>query len=298
MKNIEDIKVLVVGDIMIDQYIVGEVNRISPEAPVQIVNVTNEYITLGGCGNVVSNLRSIGAQVDCYSSIGSDKYGDEIFKKLKELDVGNYLQHWSWETTVKERIVAGDKQTQLLRVDRETIYPIIFYPECVPPEKEYDIVIISDYAKGFVSKEMVDYLKHTYPNSKIIVDPKPKNFYMYSSGIYMITPNEKEYKEINNIKSYLTKDIEFILETKGKEGMVLHDKNKSWKMPSQPVEIYNVSGAGDTVISAVSVCLALDFYPLKACEVANLCASYVITQPGTTPIPPRKFRDYIQNYLG
>ena len=156
MNNIENIKILVVGDIMLDKYVVGSVNRISPEAPVPIVNVKEEYSTLGGCGNVVRNIRELGAQVDCLTSIGNDIEGKDIIDKLEEIGVGNLVCFGSDISILKERIIADHRLVQMLRIDREvkkTVSAKLAINKLKISKNDYDMIVISDYAKGMITSE-------------------------------------------------------------------------------------------------------------------------------------------------
>jgi len=296
--NIEDLNILVVGDIMLDKYLLGTVSRISPEAPVPVVDVTEEYHTLGGCGNVVRNIREIGANVDCISSVGLDNDGDIIRELLWQLGVGDALVNGSSQTTIKERIVATTTKTQMLRIDRETIKKVdskiaIDTFESLIKKEKYNIIVVSDYAKGMITKELMTYL-HTL-DTKIIVDPKPINGFLYNN-VYMITPNKKEWEAMAYSSEYSLNKVKFILETKGSEGMSLFDKDKHYlvELPSEPKAVFNVSGAGDTVVAVMSICLSLGIVPQLAAEIANECAGYVVTQPGTSTIPKEIFLKYLK----
>lgn len=300
MNHLKDVNILVVGDIMLDKYVIGDVRRISPEAPVPVVNVEEEYSTLGGCGNVVRNLVELGVNTFCLSSVGYDENGHEIRNQLKELKVEDYTISESVVTTVKERIIASYRDVQILRIDRENIEPIdhnmLIERICEIFEHHYvDFVIVSDYAKGMISEELMKYIFSWTKN--VIVDPKPEHDSMYN-GAYMITPNKDEWTSMQFSSRTNFNNVKYILETKGKEGMTLHSKNQSWDIPSTPVEIYNVSGAGDTVIAVVSACLTIGINPLTSAKIANDCARYVVTQPGTSVIPRNKFTNYIDKYLG
>lgn len=290
----EDVNILVVGDIMLDKYIIGEVERISPEAPVPIVKVNEEYSTLGGCGNVVRNLRKIGAKTTCLSSVGIDKDGDEVIKQLENIGVKSLIIREEKPTTVKQRIIASERKVQMLRIDYEeqhltppssVIYSLSKYLDKV------DIILISDYAKGFISEDLIKFLKTLGP--KIIVDPKPNHGYMYNN-VYMITPNEKEWELMKVSSSYVLNNIRYVLITKGKKGMELLDYDKNWLIEAEPVEVYNVSGAGDTVIAVMGVCIAMGFPALRASKIANKCAEYVVTKPGTTAVPREVFDIVLQ----
>ena len=298
-RELKDKNILVVGDIMLDHYVMGEVERISPEAPVPIVHVYNEYSTLGGCGNTVRNIRETGANVYCLASVGNDEYGREIMTLLDNIGAVQMLVLESKRTTVKERVIASERKIQMIRIDRETTtqidykFPIDYLRET---NIEYDIIVVSDYAKGMITKELMDYLHKL--NKPIIVDPKPQNFKLYSN-VFMITPNEKEWHEI--VKRTFPNppnSMDYILLTEGKEGMTLMDnRDKSYtKIESTPVDVYNVSGAGDTVVSIMAVCLSMGWNPIDAAHVANRCAAYVVTQVGTSVVPKEKFWEMATNY--
>ncbi len=297
-KHISDCRILVVGDIMLDKYIVGDVDRISPEAPVPVVNVFNEFSTLGGCGNVISNLRELGAQVTCISSVGVDFSGAEIIGKLEDIGVEDFMvRDPNRMTTVKERIVANHRMTQLVRVDREDTSSLD--PKLIKYDFEYeinieptqDIIIISDYNKGVITKELVDILKKT--KIPIVADPKLQNVLLYND-VMMITPNKKEYKEIidNNIELH----NDYILHTLGRHGMELIDTEKgmSFEIKSSPVDVYNVSGAGDTVVAVISLCLAMGIDLIRSVKIANESARYVVQQPGTSVVPKEVFDEILK----
>ena len=292
MKQLEDIKILVVGDIMLDKYVVGDVSRLSPEAPVPIVNVKEEYYTIGGCGNVVRNIRELGVQVDCLASIGLDRNGEIIADELDRIGARYFPLYDSRQTTVKERIIADQRKVQMLRIDREEINKVDDL-KAIKSFKSgggsnYDIVIVSDYAKGMITTGLMDFLKTQ--NTNIIVDPKPYNGSLYND-VFMITPNEREWGLMQITSSYSLKNVKFVLETKGKNGMILHDRTQKqdWPIQSEAVEVYNVSGAGDTVVAIIAVCISMGFHVLQAAIIANKCAGYVVTQPGTTTVPKNIF---------
>ena len=302
MKDIEHVKVLVVGDIMLDKYVVGNLSRLSPEAPVPIVNVTEEYKTLGGCGNVVRNIRELGAQVDCLASIARDENGKKILDELERIGARSLCIYGSYQTTVKERIISDERQVQMIRIDRETTDQIsdhrVIEAFKHAAREFYDIVIISDYAKGMITKGVMDFL-HANQNADIIVDPKPINGFLYSD-VYMITPNEKEWEVMQLASQYSLKNVKFVLETKGRDGMILHDIDlrQHWPVESEAVDIYNVSGAGDTVVGVMGVCMSLGLPILQAAIIANKCAAYVVTQSGTTTVPKEVFKNALDTFRG
>ncbi len=290
MKHIEDINILVVGDIMLDEYIYGTVDRISPEAPVPVVKVTGTHFSLGGCGNVVRNIKELGANVTCVAAASNDRYGKILRALLKESGVEARLVDVQ-TTTRKTRIVGKPNDTQMLRLDdEETDY---IESKHVSIDGDYDMIVVSDYAKGMVTADITDRLKST--GIPIIVDPKPKNIWLYDD-VFMITPNKKEYDEmcLSDYVHPFTHNIKYILKTLGKDGMeLLQDGVMGVSIPLTPINVYNVSGAGDTVVAIMSVCLSMGISVHKSAIVANECARYVVTQPDTSVVPRRMFNTMI-----
>lgn len=292
MKPIEDIKILVVGDIMLDKYVECEVNRLSPEAPVAICNVINEYHSLGGAGNVVRNICGLGAQVDCVVSVGPDSNAKIIEDELEKIGARPFLVNASEKTIVKERIIADKRKVQMLRIDREVVKSIAPIKPIKILEKltydKYDIIVVSDYAKGMITSGLMGFLNSR--EERIIVDPKPINGGIYN-GVFMVTPNEKEWEQMSFTASYTLSTVKYILETKGSQGMILMDNVKETEeyIPADPVKIHNVSGAGDSVVAIMSICLSLGLTPLQSAKIANKCGTYVVTQPGTSIVPKNIF---------
>jgi D-glycero-beta-D-manno-heptose-7-phosphate kinase len=299
MKDAKDVNIFLVGDIMLDKYIVGDVDRISPEAPVPVVKVTDEFETLGGAGNVARNLRAIGSEVRCIGLTGYDREGARIENMLKEIGATPRLLGELSTTIIKQRIIADERKIQMLRMDwedlkiTESIVDLLI--EIIKENYSselFDYIVVSDYAKGVVSQKLMTYLS-SLP-TPIIVDPKPQNK-RYYGNVEMITPNLKEWHQmIESCKA------EFALITEGKDGMTLIDYRQSQgvlKIPGHPVEVYNVSGAGDTVVAVMATCLGMGIYPDKAARIANECAAYVVTKPGTSIINENKFTEIMQRYI-
>lgn len=304
MKKLEQLKILVVGDIMLDRYILGTVERISPEAPIPIVRVTEEYCTLGGCGNVVRNLRELGAQVDCLASIGVDIDGETISEELSYVGAKSLLFFGSKQSTVKERVIADQRKIQMLRIDREETHsikpnlPIDTFMRVNSGKSKYDMIVVSDYAKGMITSGLIEFLKHEQ-DARIIVDPKPINGGIYQ-GVYMVTPNKKEWESMSFSSAYTLHNVKYILETKGHEGMCLMDNefDISHDIAAEPVAVYNVSGAGDTVVAVMAVCISMGLDALKSAQVANKCAGYVVTQLGTSVVPKSLFMQNLECVVG
>lgn len=307
LKKTKEVHILIIGDIMLDKYIVGEVNRISPEAPVAIVKVTEEYHTLGGCGNVIRNLRELDVNVSCCARIGGDQNGETIVDELKRLKVNAKLViDGDCPTITKTRVVAGERRTQMIRIDREEI----IYEEnwlidsnlaAFNKEKvKFDLIIISDYAKGFITHNvMVRARSFQVP---IIVDPKPIHNHLYYN-VFMITPNQDEYNNMSLMSNAIFgKGVSHILKTMGSKGMELinlhdsHNVGDNVLIPADEAEVYNVSGAGDTVVAIVASCIGMGMHVQLASRVANSCAGYVVTKPGTTVVPKILFSKYVSKY--
>jgi len=296
MKKIEDVKILVVGDLMEDLMIFGSVKRISPEAPVPVVNVTRKTSTLGGAGNVIRNIASIGAKVSCFSQLGKDQVGKNIRKHLLKIgcDSQDIIKSNKIISTRKTRVMSEFREIQMLRYDEEMISSV--YDKSLNKSfkflsEDFDFIIISDYAKGMITKDVMNILLSM--NIPIIVDPKPSNIYLYN-GASVITPNEKEYQEI--LKTPNLPDIKYILNTVGKNGMYLYktfsDINPT-HIPTESIEVFNVSGAGDTVVAALSVCLAMGYSILDSAKISNQCSKYVVQQPGTSTVSKNFFKNLL-----
>jgi len=289
----KDMNFLVLGDIMLDRYTIGEVNRISPEAPVQIVNVKYQYDVLGGAANCARNIASITGKntVDILGYFDPmDDAGKVIQKLLNDEGIFFYLMtdNNKRPTTVKERIYSGNHP--LLRIDTEVKTPIPFEIPLNWLEStwldRYDYIIISDYAKGVITSSFMEYFT-PYVN-KIIIDPKPENWARYPSGVLLMTPNDIEHGEMR----YRQPDYpQYVLITKGKDGMTLSTKGWSKSIKSLDVENSSVIGAGDTVTAIMAVSLQRGVDMVRSARIANACAGYVVSQPGTAVVPKDVYED-------
>ena len=268
---------------MLDKFIYGDVSRISPEAPVPIVKIEKEFYSLGGAANVASNVSTLGGDVSLFGFIGNDSEAKIIKKLLEEKKIKHYLQE-STKTTLKVRIIA--RNHQFLRMDYENCEDKHFSQEIFKNLKSAlqfcEIVIISDYAKGTITDEIMDFLRQN--NSKIIVDPKPENINLYKN-VFLLTPNEKEALEMSSQKDiYLAarhlRKIGNIIVTRGEKGMLLVS-DKELEIPTYAREVYDVTGAGDTVISALALSLASDASLEEAAIIANHAASISVSKAGT-----------------
>ncbi|MBU1854344.1 MAG: D-glycero-beta-D-manno-heptose-7-phosphate kinase, partial [Nanoarchaeota archaeon] len=286
-------RILVIGDIMLDKYIYGEVSRISPEAPVQIVKAKKEIFSLGGAGNVANNIKSLDGNVTIISAIGDDNEGNIIKKLLKSKKIKFQLITTDKLTTVKTRII-GQKQ-QLLRVDYENteqeesekILKII-----KKEIKKFDVIIISDYAKGLITEKLVENIV-SIARVPVIADPKHHEV-SYYKNVNIITPNEKEAYDLANMNNSCSlKDVLIKLETetnskvlmtRGEKGMSFLKENEVVDIPTIAKEVYDVTGAGDTVISVLSLSIASGASLEEAAIISNHAAGMVVTKFGTSTI--------------
>ena len=292
--------ILVVGDLMIDHYLWGKCERISPEAPVQIVSIEKETSVLGGAGNVIHNLIDLGAKVDVISVIGDDENAQELKQLLTEAKVSSngLIIQVNRSTSKKSRIIAS--QQQVLRYDKETTHPIKQEQEAQIVARfeaelaQFDMVILSDYGKGVLTPTLTQSLI-TLCNAvdkKILVDPKGTDFSKYK-GATLLTPNKKEAIEASGIdivdKSSLLQSIKQIKErceldisiiTLSEEGIALYDESLRTH-PTVAREVFDVTGAGDTVIASLGFALASGYNIDQSVKFANLAAGVVVGKIGS-----------------
>jgi len=300
-------RILVVGDLMIDEYVWGSVDRISPEAPVQIVAVDREEYTLGGAGNVVNNLAALGAQVSVGGVIGTLADGDRLMAMFTALgiDASGVVRDPVRPTTRKTRIIAANQH--VLRIDRETRSSL---PEnaCRALETlirrklpESDVMLISDYGKGVVTPSLVQTTVQIADacGKIVIADPKGVDFSKYA-GLTLITPNQKEAALASGVdiaddaglsqaahRLLNTSGVRHLLVTRGKDGMVLFEEGKEpYAIPAEARQVYDVSGAGDTVIAVFGLAVAAGRSFREAAMMANTAAGLVVGKVGTATITP------------
>ncbi|TWO31414.1 D-glycero-beta-D-manno-heptose-7-phosphate kinase [Campylobacter lanienae] len=291
-------RVLVVGDLMIDHYIWGSCDRISPEAPVQVVNIKNETKRLGGCGNVVSNLIALGAEVGVISVVGDDELGGEILKLLKDRGAQAELviAQKGRKSSQKSRVMVTHQQ--VLRLDTESTSDIDCADEIVGKFQgildSYDIVLLSDYGKGvlsdYLTKQIISITKNS--SKMVLVDPKGKDYSKYR-GATLLTPNKKEASEalgfvidsdeklelaLKTMK--MNYELEYSLITLSEDGIGLLAQ-KMVKFPALAKEVFDVTGAGDSVLATLGYCLASKMSIEDAIDNANLAAAVVVGKVGS-----------------
>jgi D-beta-D-heptose 7-phosphate kinase/D-beta-D-heptose 1-phosphate adenosyltransferase len=305
LHELASLKVLVAGDFMLDEYVWGRVERISPEAPVVVVNVDRETRVLGGAGNVVNNLVGLGAQVAVLGLVGQDNSGAALTTELNRLGVNPHglFVDPQRQTTLKTRVIGGNQQ--IVRIDRENRQPAAdwFFQEAEQHVQtllpDLDAIILSDYGKGVLTEPLLAYLiaKGRENQLPVVVDPKGHDYARYRRAT-LITPNRKEAElavgyPLNQRDDLLragqelchTCDTDAILITLGAEGMALFQSGQPPVLiPAQAREVFDVSGAGDTVVAVMALGLARWRQPLLAAQLANLAAGIVVGKIGTAPI--------------
>ena len=291
-------QLLHVGDLMLDHYIWGSCDRISPEAPVQVVKINNETYTLGGAGNVVRNLLSLGANVSVASVLGDDEAGKKIKEKLAELNVKDelILTEKGRESSIKSRIMASHQQ--VVRIDKESVVKINLEDELVLKVKEnlanFKAVLLSDYGKGVLSEKVCQEIINECVRLKIpvLIDPKGSDYSKYKNAT-LLTPNKKEASEATNLKikdkAELEKAIKqlkdelnltYSLITISEEGIALYD-DKLHIFAAKAKEVFDVTGAGDTVLATLGYMLANGADIKEAIKIANLAAAVVVAKIGS-----------------
>ena len=310
------IKLLVIGDLMLDEYLYGNVERVSPEAPVPIVRLEKKIYSLGGAGNVSNNISSLGAKASLISIVGNDENSKKIEFLLKKKNINKFFVFKSnkFKTIVKSRILSQGQQ--VLRLDNEN--DIFFnisqknniFNNLKKKIKNFDCVIVSDYGKGVCDLELVRNIidLSNKLNIPVFADPRKKNkdFNIYRNS-FCITPNMNElnsvYKNVGNNSKEVLKcsldikkryNIKNVLVTRGEKGIsLLDDKNKFHIYKSMAKEVYDVSGAGDTVISTLATlfCTKMDFK--FAAKISNLAASIAVSHRGTYQISKKELINII-----
>lgn len=290
-------KIAVIGDVILDRYLWGDVERISPEAPVPIVDIKRESVNLGGAANVAWNLSSLGVYTVLIGVVGKDENAKTLESLLRQKKINPHLVYdENRPTTEKTRIIAVSQQ--LLRIDRESkkgldkkvSERVIQHINDIKDDVEG--FIISDYGKGVVSKEVVSICVST--GKPVFVDPKPKNYHLYND-ITIMTPNKKEayecvkygYEEpLDKVAKKIMEDLNMnqLLITLGAEGMALFEGDKFIKIPAKARKVYDVTGAGDTVISVLAASKLSGGNWEESASIANYAAGYVVGEIGTAVV--------------
>ena len=310
-KSIKNKKIIVIGDLMLDEYIIGKVNRISPEAPVPVVNVTEQFVRFGGAANVCLNIASLGAQAIPVGVIGVDAAADQFLSRAKfnQINCDYVLKSNLRPTTVKTRVIGGSQQ--IVRYDKENTNDLAkaeqdtLLNNIEQALEIADAVIFQDYNKGVITKSIIKSVMTTLKKSNIpvFVDPKSRHFFDYKN-VFLFKPNLREISEALQVQLKTESDYKKaavdlkekiraknILVTLGAEGMMLLDeKNDFHHVAAQSLEVTDVSGAGDTVIATFVCSIVGGLNTAEATIIANRAASVVVQELGIVPILPEQLR--------
>ncbi len=308
-KSFESQKVLIIGDVMVDSYIKGKIERMSPEAPVPVVTVTQREDRLGGAANVALNIQSLGATPIVCAVTGNDENAKKIRKLFKEnkLSANGLLELKNRPTTVKIRIINNDHH--VLRLDEEMVKEISSSEEkmllqkisSVINKEKISVIIFEDYDKGCITTSLIKEVvkRAAKKNIPVSVDPKKRNFLSYK-GVTLFKPNLKELKEGFKIKELNPKsrveveravetlikklNVSLVLLTLSENGMYITDGKNKHHIPAHLRNVVDVSGAGDTVIAVAALCLAAKADNKTVAELANLAGGLVCEKAGVVPV--------------
>ncbi len=314
-------RVMIVGDVMLDHYTFGTVSRISPEAPVPVLQVCEDRYLLGGAGNVARNIVALGGEATIIGVIGSDPDGEKLTSLMAEAGAATeFVRDDRRRTTKKTRIIAQNQQ--IVRVDREAPDPLdpsvvgVLLEKITSAAQTHDIVVISDYGKGAITREIMDCVRSARGKNgarlTVLVDPKPQNYDLYR-GVDLLTPNAKEAGEGAGVEVQTAArtgdparalrestiragralferlDCAHLLITLGAQGMALFDSpGRARRIPTSARTVFDVTGAGDTVIAALALALAGGASLLDASILANHAAGIVVGQVGAATATPEE----------
>jgi rfaE bifunctional protein kinase chain/domain len=307
-------RILVVGDVIMDEFLWGRVERISPEAPVPVVQVEEESLVMGGAGNVVNNIISLGGKALLCGVIGNDAMGRELVHMLQKMNSPTHglVVEERRPTTIKTRVVAHSQQ--VVRVDREESEPVTeaSIEKIITVIKEQlgsiDAIVVSDYGKGVVTSSLMDGLRSFGQGGQNIlaVDPTVRNLALYKD-VTLITPNNHEAQQMSGIHIedhqsvrqagvHLLKELncQMVLITHGDKGMTLFEGNgETTEIPTVARKVFDVSGAGDTVIAAFTLAVASGLTPSEAALLSNLAAGIVVGEIGTAAVAASRLKEIL-----
>ncbi|NDC29895.1 MAG: D-glycero-beta-D-manno-heptose-7-phosphate kinase [Bacteroidetes bacterium] len=317
IEKFKNTRVLVLGDVMIDAYLFGKVERISPEAPVPVVAVVHKENRLGGAANVAVNLVALGAKPILCSVVGNDAEGKDLIDLIKSSGIGadGIIQSKERVTTIKTRVIS--QSTQMLRIDNEITDSLNqeddsrLISKVKELLKEADVIIFEDYDKGVISEHLISQITQEANalNIPIVVDPKKRNFMSYQKAS-LFKPNLKELREgfkrdfdIDNKEEFesVCKDLmqdmglKNLFVTLSERGVMITNGNEFYYIPAHLRKIADVSGAGDTVISVASLCMALGLPLKQVAQISNLAGGLVCEEVGVVPINKEKLIEEIES---
>ncbi|PLK44118.1 bifunctional heptose 7-phosphate kinase/heptose 1-phosphate adenyltransferase [Emticicia sp. TH156] len=317
--SFNNLRVLIIGDVMIDSYIFGKVDRISPEAPIPVVTVKQKEIRLGGAGNVAMNIKSLGATPVLCSVVGKDAEAKDLIELLasNQLPTDGIIQSSNRITTIKQRILAGSQHVVRIDSEMDSVINAEERSQLIEKAKSLiptcQVVIFEDYDKGVLDEESIQEIvafarQHKVPT---IVDPKKRNF-KYYKGADLFKPNLKELKEglkidfdadnLDEVKAVVAEaknalGVNGIFLTLSERGVFIDFENEIHHLPAHRRSITDVSGAGDTVVSIAAICLGLNLPPRTIAELSNLGGGLVCEYVGVMPIEKQKLQnEYLKHH--
>jgi rfaE bifunctional protein kinase chain/domain len=301
-EQLKQSRVLVIGDLMLDRYWFGDAHRISPEAPVPVVRIERTEDRLGGAANVACNAQALGAVTGIMGVVGQDEAGNCVEALLQKDGIHTYVQRDAdLPTTIKLRVIG--RQQQLIRVDFENtpshdvlLDKLELFKSILP---EYQVIVLSDYGKGGLAhiREMIRLARAA--GKYVLVDPKGSDYERYA-GASLLTPNRAELREVvgawkdeaelaqkvETLRQHL--GLDGLLLTRSEEGMSLFQEGKTLHVPAQAREVYDVTGAGDTVIAALAVMLGIGTPLVEAVQIANRAGGIAVGKLGTAVVTPQE----------
>lgn len=309
--------VLIIGDIMVDEYLLGDAERISPEAPVPVVRIREDRLVLGGAGNVARNIKALGGRAHLIGVSGQDS-GAERLNSLVQSEglTADFVQLQDRPTTIKTRILA--QQQQMLRIDREATTPVSgpdfarLLQRIESIWGDFGVIVISDYGKGLVTQELLAAVQVLCSRCStpplVLVDPKTPNFHLYTN-VHLLTPNAKETSEGSGLPTRTPAEIlqagreifrklgcEHLLTTLGAQGMALFfSPDDVWHIPTTAQNVFDVTGAGDTVIATTALGLSAGLGLLDACVLANYAAGIVVGEVGAAVATPDTLQEALHS---
>lgn len=318
ISRFKESSVLVIGDLMLDEFIWGTVSRISPEAPVPVVWVNSENFMPGGACNVASNIRALGGQVYAMGTVGEDRYGQTLADLMYRsgVVVDDILSDPQRPTTRKTRVIAHNQQ--VVRIDREQTQPMSrkiverFLKRLSERVPQVSAICIEDYGKGMITPHIVRHVVRLARKHKkiIAVDPKEEHL-SYYKGVHAITPNHHEASALAGVKitdeqtlrkagARLLKALscQNVVITQGENGMTLFQKSKKpVRIPTMAQDVYDVSGAGDTVIGTFTLARSLRATPVESAYLANCAAGVVVGKVGTAVVSPSELSERVKSMM-
>ncbi len=312
-------ELLVIGDLMLDRFIWGDVERISPEAPVPVLRVASESVRLGGAANVIHNVRSLGGRVTACGIVGNDTAGRRVLQELRRVgaSAAGVFSDPAYQTIQKTRVIAQPRHQQIVRLDRENHEPIA--DRCLERLRNFvleraarcDGIVVSDYGKGVVHEALLVLLGQLARQKNIlcVIDPKRENYSRYAFPT-LVTPNKDEASQAAGVTIHdddtlaaagrkLVKKWRAmaVLITRGPEGMSLFRRGSVKHFPTEPKDMFDVTGAGDTVVAVCALALACGSSFEEAAVMANTAAGLVGDEVGTVAVAVEKFKSAIRHKL-